>query len=126
WGAECDEDGSSLLAPENERAPDDEAEVRMVVLDYLAAHGGNAPANEVLKVTRAAGLNDGTVKNKRRKIGITTRKVGKDWMWSVESSPGGKVIPFPSRSDHRDLVTFAGQGAKEDHNEDHDQDHAGE
>ncbi|WP_291478211.1 AAA family ATPase [Corynebacterium sp.] len=130
WGAECDEDGSSLLAPENERAPDDEDEVRMVVLDYLEAHGGNAPANEVLKATRAAGLNDGTVKNKRRKIGITTRKVGKDWMWSVESSPGGKVIPFPSRSDLRDLVTFAGQGAKEDHNEDHnedhDQDHAGE
>lgn len=126
WGAECEEDGSSLLAPDSDRAPDDEAEVRMVALDYLEAHGGNAPANEVLKATRAAGLNDGTVKNKRGKIGITTRKVGKEWMWSIESSPGGKVIPFPSRSDHRDLVTFAGQGAKEDHNEDHDQDHAGE
>lgn len=48
----------------------------------------------------------------------------------IESSPGGKVTPPPSRGDLRDLVTFAGQGAKEDHNEDHnedhDQDHAGE
>lgn len=130
WGAECDEDGSSLLAPENERAPDDEDEVRMVVYDYLEAHGGNAPANEVLKAARAAGLSEGTVKNKRLKIGVTTRKMGKSWVWSIESSPGEKVTPSPSRSDLRDLVTFAGQGAKEDHNEDHNeghnQDHAGE
>ena len=130
WGAECDEDGSSLLAPESERAPDDEDEVRMVVYDYLEAHGGNAPANDVLKAARAAGLSEGTVKNKRLKIGVTTRKMGKGWVWSIESSPGGKVTPTPSRSDLRDLVTFAGQGAKEDHNEghnqDHDQDHSGE
>ncbi len=126
WGAECEEDGSALLAPDSDHATDDEDEVRMVVFDYLEAHGGNAPANEVLKATRAAGLNDGTVKNKRKKIGVNTRKSGKDWVWSIEPGPGGKVIPFPSRSDHRDLVTFAGQGAKEDHNEGHDQDHSGE
>ena len=102
---------------------DDEDEVRMVVYDYLEAHGGNAPANDVLKAARAAGLSEGTVKNKRLKIGVTTRKMGKGWVWSIESSPGGKVTPTPSRSDLRDLVTFAGQGAKEDHNEGHNQDH---
>ena len=39
---------------------------------------------------------------------------------------GFPFVSLVSRSDLRDLVTFAGQGAKEDHNEDHDQDHAGE
>lgn len=91
WIGECDEDGSALLNPESDGAGDDTDEVKMIVLDYLASNGGSAPAGDVLKAANAAGLSSQTVKNKRRSIGVSTQKRGKEWVWSIEGT--GKVAP---------------------------------
>lgn len=91
WIGECDEDGSALLNPDADNAGDDADEVKMVVLDYLASNGGSAPAGDVLKAANAAGLSSQTVKNKRRSIGVSTQKRGKEWVWSIEGT--GKVAP---------------------------------
>ncbi|WP_417288490.1 AAA family ATPase [Corynebacterium variabile] len=91
WIGECDEDGSALLNPESDGAGDDADEVKMIVLDYLASNGGSAPAGDVLRAANAAGLSSQTVKNKRKQIGVSTQKRGKEWVWSIEGT--GKVAP---------------------------------
>ena len=65
---------------------DDRSEVEAIVLDYLESQGGTAPAGDVLKVTRAAGLSDSTVKNSRKKIGVKTVKAGMNggWVWTID------------------------------------------
>ena len=64
-------------------------EVAMVLLDYLESQGGQAPAGDCLKVTRAAGLSDKTVKNKRKRLGIDTARRGQnEWVWSIDRGPG--------------------------------------
>ena len=86
WGEETNVSAADLLAPRDE-ANDERDEIEAVVIDYLIAHGGSAPAGDVLKATRAAGLNDNAVKKARRKIGVKTAKGGMTagWLWSIEA-----------------------------------------
>lgn len=74
---------------------DDSDEVRMVVLDYLESQGGEAPAGDVLKATRAAGLSDQTVKNRRKQIGVQTRRAtgGPGFVWSLGLDPDTGSFP---------------------------------
>lgn len=66
---------------------DDRSEIESVVLDYLEAQGGSAPAGEVLKATRDAGLSDNAVKKARRRIGVKTTKagMGAGWVWTIDA-----------------------------------------
>lgn len=74
---------------------DDSDEVRLVVLDYLESQGGEAPAGDVLKATRAAGLSDQTVKNRRKQIGVQTRRAtgGPGYVWSLDLDPDTGSFP---------------------------------
>lgn len=74
---------------------DDGDEVRMVVLDYLESQGGEAPAGDVLKATRDAGLSDQTVKNRRKQIGVQTRRAtgGPGFVWSLDLGPDTPGFP---------------------------------
>ncbi|WP_073884625.1 AAA family ATPase [Corynebacterium variabile] len=74
---------------------DDSDEVRLVVLDYLESQGGEAPAGDVLKATRAAGLSDQTVKNRRKQIGVQTRRAtgGPGFVWSLDLDPDTGSFP---------------------------------
>lgn len=74
---------------------DDSDEVRMVVLDYLESQGGEAPAGDVLKATRDAGLSDQTVKNRRKQIGVQTRRAtgGPGFVWSLDLGPDTPGFP---------------------------------
>lgn len=70
-----------------DRDGDDSDEVKDIVLDVLEANGGSAPAGEVLKVTRAAGISDKTVKNRRKKLGVQTKKTVNGWVWTIDQGP---------------------------------------
>lgn len=94
WGKESDRDARDLLRADDDHTADDRDEIAAVVLDYLESQGGSAPAGDVLKATRAAGLNDGTVKNARRRIGVRTRKAGgtgKGWVWTIDTPAAEKA-----------------------------------
>lgn len=87
WGEETNVSAADLLAQRDE-ANEDRDEIEAVVIDYLSAHGGSAPAGDVLKATRAAGLNDNAVKRARRRIGVKTQKRGmkSGWEWSIDTT----------------------------------------
>ena len=87
WGEETNISAADLLAPRDE-ANDERDEIEAVVIDYLIANGGSAPASDVLKATRAAGLNDGAVKKARKRIGVKTEKRGMNsgWEWSIDTA----------------------------------------
>lgn len=72
----------------NSDGNEDRSEIEAVVVDYLVSQGGSAPAGDVLKAARAAGLNDNAVKKARKKIGVKTEKagMGSGWVWSLTSS----------------------------------------
>lgn len=97
WLGECEQDGSDLLNPDSEGNGDDADEVKMVLLDYLTSQGGEASASDCLKACRAAGLSDQTVKNRRRKLGVTTRRSGRnEWVWSIDRGPDRDTeVPEP-------------------------------
>lgn len=87
WGEETTRDARDFLSPRDDDG-DDRSEVESIVLDYLESKGGSAPAGEVLKATRAAGLSDNAVKKARRKIGVKTQKAGGTgvgWVWSIDT-----------------------------------------
>lgn len=80
---------NDLLAPAEDEA-DSRSEIEMVVLGYLEAEGGSAPARDVLNVARDAGLSESTVKKARRRLGITTKRLGfgkgSKVVWTIDSS----------------------------------------
>ncbi|NME89366.1 AAA family ATPase [Corynebacterium stationis] len=78
--------GEVLRELPNDSDSGDRSEVEAIVLDYLESQGGSAKAGDVLKVTRAAGLSDSTVKNSRKKIGVKTVKAGMNggWVWTID------------------------------------------
>ena len=78
--------GEVLRELPNDSDSGDRSEVEAIVLDYLESQGGTAKAGDVLKVTRAAGLSDSTVKNSRKKIGVKTVKDGMNggWVWTID------------------------------------------
>ncbi|UIZ91789.1 AAA family ATPase [Corynebacterium sp. CNCTC7651] len=87
WGGVTSISAADLLAPRDE-ANDERGEIEAVVIDYLIENGGSAPASDVLKATRAAGLNDSAVKKARKRIGVKTEKRGmkSGWEWSIDFS----------------------------------------
>ena len=80
---------NDLLAPAEGEA-DSRSEIEMVVLGYLEAEGGSAPARDVLKAARDAGLSEGAVKNARRRMGITTKRLGfgkgSKVVWTIDNT----------------------------------------
>ncbi|MCE5291426.1 MAG: AAA family ATPase [Nocardiaceae bacterium] len=99
----------------------EQSEIAEVVIGYLTDMGGTAPANDVLKMTRAAGLNDKTVKNARSKLGVHSKRIGfgkgSSWMWSIDLvvDPEGPAIdPHTSRlSDTGSMGINAGSMTQE-------------
>ncbi len=88
WLGETTRDARELLSGVDEET-EERDEITMVIRDYLMACGGSAPASEVLKVTRAAGLTDNAVKKARKRAGVRTCKDGfsKGWVWTVGRFP---------------------------------------
>lgn len=87
WGEYTEVSAADLLAPRDE-ANDERDEIEAVVIDYLISNGGSAPAGDVLKATRAAGLSDSSVKRARKRIGVKTQKRGmkSGWEWSIDTT----------------------------------------
>jgi hypothetical protein len=71
---------------------DDGDEVKEIVLDILTSNGGSAPAGDVLKATRAAGIADKTVKNKRKRFGVETKKTVDGWVWTIDQGPATSPV----------------------------------
>lgn len=93
WGEFTDTPATEFLeARESNDVQDERSEIEAVVFDYLESCGGSAPAGEVLKATRAAGLNDNAVKKARKKIGVKTERrgfgKGAKWVWAIDSTIG--------------------------------------
>lgn len=86
WGGFTNTSAVELL--DRKEDDDERGEIEAVVFDYLESQGGSAPANEVLKVTRAAGLSDNAVKKARKRIGVSTERrgfgKGASWHWTIE------------------------------------------
>ncbi|WP_238981155.1 AAA family ATPase [Williamsia herbipolensis] len=89
WLGDTNHDARDFLVAEGEDH-EERNEVQAVIVDYLRDVGGSAPAAEVLRITRAAGLIDNVVKKARRKAGVRTKRVGfgKDsaWIWSLNDT----------------------------------------
>jgi energy-coupling factor transporter ATP-binding protein EcfA2 len=69
WGAESDEDGSALLAPDAERDDkDDRTDAEMWLTDYLSGHGEH-PKKDVLAAAKKDGLANRTVERAFSKLG---------------------------------------------------------
>lgn len=87
WIGETTRDARELLSGVDEES-EERDEITMVIRDYLIECGGSAPAADVLKVTRAAGLSDNAVKKARKKAGVRTGKDGfsKGWVWTIAAS----------------------------------------
>lgn len=138
WMGETDIRVTDLLSRSSDGDDAEErSEVEAVLLDYLESQGGSAPAGEVLKVARAAGLSERTVKRVRSRLGIKTTKsggAGSSWVWSIDHPKGAKdqltpYTPGPfgpltplgdspssegvSKGPQRSQEEVRGQGAKE-------------
>jgi AAA domain len=68
-------------------------EVAEFIRDYLNEHDGEAPAGDVLKAAKDAGIPEGTLKNARRRAGARTQKsdFGGGWVWSLNGQDHAKV-----------------------------------
>ncbi|MCZ4539851.1 AAA family ATPase [Dietzia maris] len=89
WLGEVKADARDFLAGDAIDG-DERTEIEKIILDYLKDNGGSAPAKEVLKATRDAGLDDNTVKKARRKMGVKTEKAGGTgvgWVWTIDYAP---------------------------------------
>lgn len=93
WLGETTRDARELLSGVDEESGERD-EITMVIRDYLIECGGSAPASDVLKVTRAAGLTDNAVKKARKKAGVHTGKDGfsKGWVWTLEPAPAREGV----------------------------------
>ena len=85
WLGESSRSYRDVMADHDQE--DDRSEIESVVLDYLEAQGGSAPAGDVLNASRAAGLSDNAVKKARRRIGVKTTKagMGAGWVWTIDA-----------------------------------------
>ena len=92
WGAECDEDGSALLAPSDEReAADDRTAAQVWLQDFLK--GCERPKKEVIDAARKDGLNQRTVERAFQRLGGAPRYDGFPrlayWSLPVSEQPPG-------------------------------------
>jgi energy-coupling factor transporter ATP-binding protein EcfA2 len=85
---ETDQDARALLAasevdPEDRTDRDTAAEW---LRGYLVDNGGQAKASEVVRAAAAAEVPGGqrTLQRARKKAGVTTRRVGDGWVWTIE------------------------------------------
>lgn len=87
WGEETNISAADLLAPRDE-ANDERDEIEAVVIDYLIDNGGSAPARDVLKAARDAGLSESSVKKARSRIGVKTVRQGfgpgARYVWEID------------------------------------------
>ncbi|GEE01124.1 hypothetical protein nbrc107696_15700 [Gordonia spumicola] len=89
-------DARELLSEPTFDDGDDRSSIIRIVTTYLTECGGSAPAADVLKHTRSAGLTDNAVKKARSKrgSGIRTEKSGfgkgASWFWSIDSPIGSE------------------------------------
>ena len=94
WIGTDERDARTLLADTGRDGDEDDNSILGIVRAYLTECGGKAPANDVLKHTRSAGLSDNSVKKARarKSSGITTERSGfgkgASWLWSIDSPIG--------------------------------------
>ncbi|UVT25004.1 AAA family ATPase [Rhodococcus pyridinivorans] len=91
WLGETSRDARELLTGPDEGA-EERDEITTVIRGYLIECGGSAPAADVLKVTRAAGLVDNAVKKARKRAGVRTERRGYgksgSWVWTIDTGIG--------------------------------------
>lgn len=91
WLGVDERDARTLLADRGDDGEEDGDSVLGIVRQYLTECGGSAPAADVLKHTRAAGLSDNSVKKarSRKSSGVKTERSGfgkgASWHWSIDS-----------------------------------------
>lgn len=91
WLGSDSRDARELLSEPTFDDGDDRSSIISIVTAYLTECGGSAPAADVLKHTRSAGLTDNAVKKARSKrgSGIRTERSGfgkgASWFWSIDS-----------------------------------------
>ncbi|WAL44882.1 AAA family ATPase [Rhodococcus pyridinivorans] len=91
WLGETSRDARDLLIGPDEDV-EERDEIATVIRSYLIECGGSAPAADVLKVTRSAGLVDNAVKKARKRSGVRTERRGYGkggaWVWTIDSGIG--------------------------------------
>ncbi|MCT2287834.1 helicase RepA family protein [Corynebacterium sanguinis] len=65
---------------------EDTNELRDVVVSYITERGGTAPATDIEKEVRSAGLGFKSAQNQKRKWGIKSEKIGGVWVWTLTNS----------------------------------------
>ena len=96
--------------------PEDRNAAQAFVFDYLARNGGEAEAGDVIKAGRAAGFNDQTIKDARRRMSspkVDSRKasMGNGWVWAFrEEAPatnegGTKVAKVAKVAELKEVAT---------------------
>lgn len=79
--------GEILRQTANGATAEDTSELREVVLRFLEENGGSAPAAEIEREVRSAGLVFKSAQNQKRRWGITSEKVGNVWHWVAPNAP---------------------------------------
>ena len=109
WGDQTNVSAADLLVSRDDQ-DDDRDEISAVVLDYLASQGGSAPAGDVLKAARAAGLSDNAVKKARKRIGVKTERrgfgPGAKWVWAIDSPIGSIDSHSHARASMEPMGTY--------------------
>ena len=97
--------GEILRQTANGATAEDTSELREVVLRFLEENGGSAPAAEIEREVRSAGLVFKSAQNQKRRWGITSEKVGNVWHWVAPNAPHDPTTPqqSPHVRDHGTL-----------------------
>lgn len=101
WIGTSTHDARALLADSGDES-DERNEIAEIIRGYLIDLGGSAPAADVLKHARAAGLSEPAVKKARKKAGVSTKRQGFGpgavWVWSIDS-PIGAIDTGPREAE---------------------------
>ncbi|MEV4413988.1 AAA family ATPase [Catellatospora sp. NPDC049609] len=87
WEGESRYGADELLrAPADTEEREERDEASSFIHSYLADHGGEATASDVLKAGRAAGIPERTLRRARDRAGVVTRKAGMrgGWLWQLD------------------------------------------
>ncbi len=87
WEGESRYGADELLrAPADPEEREERDEARDFIRAYLADHGGEATAADVIKAARAAAIPERTIRRARERAGVITRKSGLrgGWLWQLD------------------------------------------
>jgi hypothetical protein len=91
WMGESEYTADKLVTipSESDEEKEERGSTQTFLLDYLESQGGEAPAKDVLKAGRAAGIDDTQMKHARyrsRNPRVVSRKasMGSGWVWAID------------------------------------------